>query len=51
MMEKLSSKSTMLVLCGFVVITAMVRIEAAPRANSGAVQAEANRVVKSSKGS
>ena len=47
-MEKFSSKSTRLVLFGFVVIVAMVRIEAAPRGSTAAAQSEANRVAVNS---
>src|ERR1700690_3040217 len=48
MMEKFSSKSTRLVLCGFVVIVAMVRIEAAPRGSTAVAQSETNRVAVNS---
>ncbi len=44
MMEKLSPKSTMLVLCGFVVMAAVVRVQATQRGNSAASQASADRV-------
>src|SRR6202142_2129097 len=46
MREKLSSQLTMLVMCGFVVLVAIVRIEAAP--TTAAAQAEANRVAVNS---
>src|ERR1022692_3606299 len=48
-MKELSSRSAMILLmCGLVLVVAMVQIEAAPRGSAAVAQAEANRVAVNS---